>query len=442
MTDIANYFDNIDYRHLRNVISTVATFDEVILDVLFQVLDGISWRPDYLPSPGKGLPQVDFDAPRLLSHVFLFEIDSFLKGRTGNSFVRWVDDITIALGSVPDAKEALRDLDELLMTRGLRLNSGKTHILSSSGAAEHFWQKENGKIDSLNDQVEKLGNTSKPPATLRKSIRALTDYVLEKRGGHWDKVVKRLISLLAKTRDDYLVVRTKNMLVSEPSLRESVLRYLELIGPTSKSFQALRSYLIGENALDDSSVFTAARVLTLWSVAPRSAMHLRIRKLGVELSKDVYINRSHIYFLASLWLLGKYGLRSHIYALIDQHKELWRTSSFLSRQVASMLPKFRKHAKESEIASLIEQYKHPASNSVLISLKAIGEKQANIPADLVLYAVNGKKKSNYGLERVLICLHILLSDGFPVAARQSLRSEIMKYVQDPLYLSVLASLKI
>ena len=51
-TDIANYFDNIDYLHLRNMISVLDDVDEVTLDILFKVLDQISWRPDYLPPPG------------------------------------------------------------------------------------------------------------------------------------------------------------------------------------------------------------------------------------------------------------------------------------------------------------------------------------------------------------------------------------------------------
>ena len=63
-TDIANYFDNVDYAHLRNLIASIDGVDEVTLDVLFKVLDQISWRPDYLPSPGRSLPQVNFDAPR------------------------------------------------------------------------------------------------------------------------------------------------------------------------------------------------------------------------------------------------------------------------------------------------------------------------------------------------------------------------------------------
>lgn len=78
-TDIANYFDNIDYTHLRSMISVLDGVEEVTMDILFSVLDTISWRPDYLPPPGRSLPQVNFDAPRLLSHIYLYEIDRFFE---------------------------------------------------------------------------------------------------------------------------------------------------------------------------------------------------------------------------------------------------------------------------------------------------------------------------------------------------------------------------
>ncbi len=45
ITDIANYFDNIDFRHLRNILSSIVKADEVIFDILFMILEGLSWNP-------------------------------------------------------------------------------------------------------------------------------------------------------------------------------------------------------------------------------------------------------------------------------------------------------------------------------------------------------------------------------------------------------------
>jgi hypothetical protein len=83
VTDISNYFDCISLRQLRNTIASLVVFDEPLLDFLFFMLEEFVWRPDYLPSSGVGLPQLNFDAPRLLAHVFLFESDTLLSELVG-----------------------------------------------------------------------------------------------------------------------------------------------------------------------------------------------------------------------------------------------------------------------------------------------------------------------------------------------------------------------
>ncbi len=115
VTDIANYFDNISLVHLRNTISSYGNFDECLLDFLFFLLEAFVWRPDYLPLNEFGLPQVDFDAPRLLGFAFLFEIDKFLDTKTAGNFVRWMDDIDFGVNTIEEGKKILRGLDEILL---------------------------------------------------------------------------------------------------------------------------------------------------------------------------------------------------------------------------------------------------------------------------------------------------------------------------------------
>lgn len=155
VTDIANYYDNISFDRLRNVIASYGTFDEGLLDFLFYMLETFIWRPDYLPLSGLGLPQVEFDAPRLLGHAFLFEVDKYLSQSTNGNFVRWMDDIDFGVNEVAEAKKILRDLDELLLTRGLRLNMGKTKILSASEAKEYFLPDENRYLTIIDRRIKR-----------------------------------------------------------------------------------------------------------------------------------------------------------------------------------------------------------------------------------------------------------------------------------------------
>ena len=107
ITDTANYYDTISYQHLRNVISAIDGVDESVLDMLIFVLSDLLWQPDYTPRIEVGLPQIDLDAPRLLAHCFLYEMDSYLQGAKDIDldFVRYMDDIDIGVDTLVDAKK-------------------------------------------------------------------------------------------------------------------------------------------------------------------------------------------------------------------------------------------------------------------------------------------------------------------------------------------------
>ena len=59
ITDIANYYDTISYSHLRNVIASITTVEECVIDMLIYVLSDLFWQPDYTPRVEVGLPQIN-----------------------------------------------------------------------------------------------------------------------------------------------------------------------------------------------------------------------------------------------------------------------------------------------------------------------------------------------------------------------------------------------
>ena len=153
ITDVANYFDCIPLAALRNRIASLAEFSETVLNFLFFLLDAFTWRPYYMPASGVGLPQLNFDAPRLLAHAYLFPIDTELQVRTGGDFVRWMDDINCGVPDPEAAHTLLRGLEIVLNCLGLRLNPAKTEILEANAALAHFWVDENQVITVLTNLV-------------------------------------------------------------------------------------------------------------------------------------------------------------------------------------------------------------------------------------------------------------------------------------------------
>jgi Reverse transcriptase (RNA-dependent DNA polymerase) len=157
VTDIANFYDYISHSNLRNIITDyVDEVRESILDLLIFVLSELNWQPDYMPRAGVGLPQIDLDAPRLLAHCFLYELDKMMSRRSDVDYVRFMDDIDIGVDSIPAAKTILRDIDLTLHARQVRLNTGKTKILSHIDALEHFKIAENEHIASIEAHGKKV----------------------------------------------------------------------------------------------------------------------------------------------------------------------------------------------------------------------------------------------------------------------------------------------
>ena len=112
--------DGISYIHLRNVISGILHAEEPVLDMLIYVLSNLLWQPDYMPRVEIGLPQINLDAPRLLAHCFLYELDEYLASDHSRDFVRYMDDINVGIDSIAEAKGVLRSIDLVLQTKQIR----------------------------------------------------------------------------------------------------------------------------------------------------------------------------------------------------------------------------------------------------------------------------------------------------------------------------------
>lgn len=441
-TDIANYYDNIDYTHLRHLLSELDGVEEVVMDLVFGVIDTISWRPDYLPSPHRSLPQVDFDAPRLLSHVYLFEVDSFLRKRTGNRFLRWVDDITAAAASRTDAKLVLRDLDQMLMTRGLRLNAGKTHVLSAKEAHKFFWSRTNKVLDAETDKLKRFAHQPKRLSILCARVEKAFDVHLKAdRYGHWVKVTKRYMGLLTRLRSPHAIEFAATALIDLPEMRDAIWRYFQALGPSTRIAKILTDYVMSDHALDDSSIFKVAKTIVEWEVKPGSNLHKRLRKLGSDIYLKPHDGRLDFRFLASLWILGKYGQAPEVLKLLHDHRNVWVSSDFLSRQVAALLPKFRQSNHAKSLRRDIERHQIEGATSVLLSLDSIVANQNGCTQAVRLYILNGMHKSSYSLQRFLICLHVLNSKSISLAFRMKLKADVLKYVNDPLYRRVITAIK-
>jgi hypothetical protein len=242
VTDIANYYDSISYIHLRNAISSIVGVEESIIDMLIFVLSNLLWQPDYMPRVEIGLPQINLDAPRLLAHCFLYDLDSFLANDPSRDFVRFMDDIDIGVDTVPAAKEILKSVDLVLQTKQIRLNSGKSSILSRSEAIKYFRIIDNARLDVLQKRIARRRRLGLDLTRDRRLVALRIRRGLKKNlfdEGNGEKILKRWIGLAGALQARIAKSDLLRIIMLRPTVRESVYIYIRSADLTAAKSEML-----------------------------------------------------------------------------------------------------------------------------------------------------------------------------------------------------------
>jgi hypothetical protein len=440
VTDVANYFDSIPLAGLRNALASMGTLEEPLLDFLFFMLEAFTWRPHYMPLSGVGLPQIDFDAPRLLAHAYLFVADAKLARLTGQRAVRWADDIDFGTDSVADARRILGKLDTLLSSYGLRLNTGKTEILDMEHAARHFWIQENRELTILKNAIEAQLNAREPnPDILDRSRELLIErwgvFRDSERVGHYDKMLGRYFTVFGKLRDPVMESVAPSVLLEVPKLRDAVLRYYLALGFSLERLGVLEGFLRDGHCVDDASVFHVARCIVNWRVPADADVLARILALANELPR--ICEDTDIAFVAALWLLAKYGHAADLGAFLETHRRTWERSDWLARQVAAATPRLTPSTRQSVISAL-------SSNGLRDGLSVAAhlgqlKKLAALDEQLDAYLRRAPHPVyGYPLAKILLAMALLEGDMADEQKRE-LQDGLLELLDDPIYRSLVVS---
>jgi len=441
VTDLANYFDCIPLPALRNRIASFGAFSETVLNFLFFLLDAFTWRPFYMPQSGVGLPQINFDAPRLLAHAYLFPIDAELQRRTSGDFVRWMDDINCGVPNTDAARLLLRGLEIVLNSLGVRLNAAKTSILTAQEALAHFWVRENSTITVLTNLVK----TATPASASWQRHRAYARsryrvFRRQPREGQWDKVCKRYFTLFGLLGDPTLQRDVPALLNDVPALRGSICRYYALLGPSTTRLQHLEHFLRSGRCLDDASLFEIVRALIAWRGQTRGTRRDSIISLVQVVSRLGSESIANTDFTvagvsSAVWLLSKYGTPDELAGFLTSSDAVWTRSSWAARQVAAATPLLldapRSKVRERIVRSgLVEAFRVLAS---LDQLARISTLDSQLRTYLLYPPTVGHP---YPLEKAIVA-RVVLRSCLGRKDSMDLRRQLVTLVQDPCYLTII-----
>ncbi|WP_139920948.1 RNA-directed DNA polymerase [Hymenobacter sp. DG01] len=436
VTDVSNYYDNIQFKHLRHNLASAGQFDEPVLDLLFYLLESFLWRPDYLPITGVGLPQLNFDAPRLLAHSFLFDIDKYLHNKTKGNFVRWMDDIDFGVDSIQEAKVILKELDEILLVKGLRLNMGKTKILSSAEAKDYFLPDENRWINVMSNRIDYMLSIGKPINIEVKKVRnRFRKFLRKPHVGRWSKVYCRYFTLAHQINDDFLDKYVPGLLDHNPEMRDNIFKYYSVMGYSKQRLKCLMDFYEGSHCVDECTVFAVVKVLIAWKVKCGSST----RKSIVDLAnRTLSISKTH--FVAGLWLLAKYGLVTDIYIAINSNVDLWKYSGFIARQVASIIPRIRNIKAEYDliVKSIYRAGQLDALN-ILYHHDSMRDKVPSTLAEMSYFMHGSAANPMYPLQKVIMIENILSNNAHDITKRRMFQAKVLTRIVDPVYIEIIKS---
>lgn len=429
VTDLTNYYDSIHLDELRKVFNSQVDTNEVVVDLLFNVIEGISWTPDYLPYSRRGLPTANIEAIRLLAHSFLFEIDAVIKSKTSNSFARWMDDLTIGTNDYKEAISLLSSTSDMLKSRGMALNLAKTAILDSKEAHHHFQIDQNQYLDSI-DGIKPTSKNAKK--TEQELLKRFKKHLKDRSPRYWDKVAKRYITAFGKLGSTKIVSLIPELYLSNPGLRPNFLFYLSNIGYSQKNAGVVLKILKEIDLFDDLSLFQISFLLTSWDISRTKTGLKYIGEFDKEISRLGFMHKEPLGFYALLWFKSKYDPPKQLFLFIRKYKNLWQSHSFLRRQATACLSRTLREPSTKSKSLLSEQALSGIQNTVSVANQiSLFSKIDTLETKVRMYLFPDKKPKFYPHAKFLVLCSVLNSKE--VRKQQDIRDTVDEYVTDRTY---------
>ncbi|MCS4162946.1 RNA-directed DNA polymerase [Sphingobacterium sp. BIGb0116] len=430
VTDLSNYYDTIHVKELKKVLSSYCRIDEVLLDLLFKIIEDISWRPDYLPYSFRGLPTTNIEGVRLLAHSFMFEIDDILKIKSGESFTRWMDDITFAVDDKKEAVKIINSISDLLKSRGLALNISKTKIFSKDQASQEFLIDENKYIDNC-EKIISIGSKVSIEDIVSKFREHLTKNTDKK---YFDKVTKRYLTLISKVNSEWGYEFLEVLYLEYPQLRSHILLFLGNNGYNKMGADVITKIISKIEVFDDISLHHITKLICQWEIKNVADDTSFINGILERIEAIFKSNKIIMNYLSVLMFKTKYSHAEDLFNFIVYWKAIWEDHTYGRRQVMACLARLINTQYNDKVIKIIHSNISSGILSVITICTQIIEfsQIRNIERKMLLYLFPTNKPKAYPFYKFLVLCSVLNSE--PVRKNKQLNSSIKEHITDPFYL--------
>lgn len=440
VTDIANYYDSISYIHLRNTLSSLSTSDECVIDMLIHVLSDLLWQPDYSPRIEVGLPQIDLDAPRLLAHCFLYELDGFIASNPDVSFARFMDDIDIGADTIIEAKNIIKSIDLVLQTKQIRINSGKTQIFSQKDALSHFRFRQNLILDSIKSNLDRKIKTGKSIHSHRSLIEKRIDRGMKSKifdTGNGEKILKRWINIAITADANISQKNIMKILKLRPNLRSTIFKYVRHRPMNAPTIRTLNAIANSGYFIDDFSTIELGNCLVESFYEDE-----KCKKYIKEIINSIN-EKDPCGFYSKIWLQTRFSSPADIVKTLTDAHSIWSTHDRLGRLVGAIYPLFLNQPEEVDYNRIIVKGLNAHSRQTYGFQRKLIKSPAHAKIILpIIKATNASVVTGITHSKFLCAISILQSENVPIKTREIIIKNHAKAFSDVYYRKIALRQKI
>lgn len=344
-----------------------------------------------------------------------------------------MDDIDIGAPSLKVCRSILRDLDLSLQTRQIRLNSGKTKILTQHQAERHFKIRENELLDTLALRIrtakrsKSIPALAKPKALLELAIGAgfrRQTFVT----GNGEKILKRIINLATEVHAEIPLGLFKQILMDFPGVRSTLFRWWLRSESAPLRLKTIANFVSGGLPVDDE----AGTIIAVSVVAKRVPKTTQNRNM-IRALVSSFDNKTEWGLFCRLWLLSKYGTPTAIMNEVESSVSIWMTSEYLCRIVAGVYPRLLGTRHEKKFTNILRRSSGQSGHSVLDFIIALSSDKTTYKQIVrFLEAPNTSLPSRISHSKFLMLLAVIKNPNLKGAVPGLLNKHAVA-VSDPYY---------
>jgi hypothetical protein len=246
-----------------------------------------------------------------------------------------MDDINFGINSATAAQTVLGETNEVLKSRGLALNLGKTVVMSAKEAESHFLFKENLELTKLDQKLKGLKTRTPKRRLAVDVVRQFATHLKKCSARHKDKVTRRYFTLLGNIGEPVGLAISKSVFSEQPSLRGSVLKYFTRLPFRTDVARVFVRLLKDTTIYDDVTKFAFVQAAVDWRI-PRNQ---RGSECVSSIRKLINKPKTPFDWLCYVLFLAKYGDPHEALNAAVYGKKHFSREPFFARQIMAILPR-------------------------------------------------------------------------------------------------------